>query len=170
MARAEMTADMEQVAKTAARAHEESERILAASIKDYSKILADAKQQQNSPENPLSGWEPDPIFSPIVPLPEPRWSVRMVHETTERFELVNAVPRSVAKEVRIEGDQDIRILDAGHWNDLSGEAVGPFRGSLAEKAYRMGAYFTVTWFDENNQPKEKSVNLAREVISAHIPF
>lgn len=90
--------------------------------------------------------------SPKLPLPRPRWSVYPDARDDADFNsymLKNAVPRSVAQEVRIEGDSDFKITSAGHWEDLSGQRVGEFRGTITFGGTQHGVQFRVQWYDEH---------------------
>ncbi|WP_404311200.1 hypothetical protein LG314_07615 [Agrococcus terreus] len=70
----------------------------------------------------------------------------------------NLVPRSIAREVRIESDDDLTITDAGHWSELSpsgtSPAEGTFTGRLTEQGRHEGVNFTITWFDEVGNRRE----------------
>jgi hypothetical protein len=88
-----------------------------------------------------------------LPLPDPRWTVYespKADSDFNTFTLRNAVPRSVAREVRIETDEDFKVTDAGHWADLSGEANGEFRGNMTINGRANGVRFQIVWYDEND--------------------
>lgn len=99
--------------------------------------------------------DPDPVVNMAVaqlPLPRPRWSVfPSPHNDADfgAYMLRNAVPRSVAREVRLEGDADFAVTDAGHWEDLSGPSSGDFRGNITLTGTRLGVTFRIAWYDED---------------------
>ena len=86
----------------------------------------------------------------VIPLPRPRWSVAEADKPGDgrNYILRNSVPRSVAKEVHLDSDSDFEIEDAGHWEELSGESIGSFRGSLLPSGWMNGVVFTISWYDE----------------------
>lgn len=64
-------------------------------------------------------------------MPESGWMV--APENTDEddvYVLRNSVPRSVAREVRLDADPDFKIVDAGHWQDLSGTETGGASGTF----------------------------------------
>ena len=101
---------------------------------------------------------------PSPPLPRPRWTVQMDEDTYGDFHLSNAVPRSVAREVRIEGDVDCTITSAGAWEDLSGESSGPFTARLSGEATTAGVQFTIYWYDEAGSLQDGKYFLSGEDI------
>lgn len=97
-----------------------------------------------------------------VPSPAPRWMI--APENTEEdnvFVLRNAVPRSVAREVRLEADSDLKILDAAQWKDLSGTdttgAAGTFMAVFSKQGETFGVNLYLSWYDENG--KKHGANL-----------
>lgn len=98
-----------------------------------------------------------------LPLPSPRWSVYADNSGDHQdWILRNSVPRSVAREVRIESDGDLHIIDAGHWADLSGGdegALGSFQGTLSRRGEESGVVFNITWYDESGVRKSDQVTL-----------
>lgn len=97
-----------------------------------------------------------------LPLPDPRWRV-YPDEAGDDYDWIlrNAVPRSVAKEVRLESKSGMEILDAGHWSDLSGGskgATGSFRGEMDDDGATFGVHFTLVWYDENNSRRTGAVS------------
>jgi len=92
-----------------------------------------------------------PVARTVPPLPRPRWIT--AREGDNYYSLRNAVPRSVAREVRIESDADMTILDAGVWDDLSVEGRwagrGPFTATITPSGRSYGVRLTVSWYDEN---------------------
>lgn len=112
---------------------------------EIAKLLANLKSR--NPSTP----------QPSLPLPDPRWTIKhdMFDKTEYDFILFNHVPRSFAKEVRVEGVTDmngyteVEILDAGHFEDLSGEASGAFRARFGKNARVNGASIEVTWYNEH---------------------
>jgi hypothetical protein len=94
------------------------------------------------------------LAEPVIPLPDPRWTIE--RESFNTWLLTNQVPRSVAKEVRVEGtDQNgeyagITILNAAHFEDLSGRAWGRFDAKFDQDARWNGATFLVSWYDETS--------------------
>ncbi|MFE4469631.1 hypothetical protein ACFRFH_12530 [Leifsonia sp. NPDC056824] len=111
----------------------------------------------------------DPGLAP-VPRPVPRWSVEVVRDGVNEFVLVNHVPRSGAREVRIEGDDDFTITSAGQWEDLSGEARGEFTGTFTRNAMQVGVKFFITWFDDNGLTKTAVVFVSAPEIGLAAPF
>ncbi len=108
-------------------------------------------------------WAPTTAQATQPPLPRPRWRVLRAFGSDADdfdFKLMNAVPRSVAKEVRLESDQDLVILDAGHWEDLSGPTNGSFRGRINDRGRQAGVQFTVTWWDEHGVQDTTTIYLA----------
>lgn len=93
-----------------------------------------------------------------LPRPAPRWSVERVGPT--HWALRNLVPRSIAREVRIESDSDLTIVDAGHWPDLSPAgkpaAEGLFQGHVTSSGLTFGVKFTITWYDEAGKAHQGS--------------
>lgn len=118
----------------------------------WSKALPTAPSRTT--QSPLEGDWPKPL-----PLPSPRWTIKQnsFDKTELDFILQNHVPRSVAKEVRVEaegdfnGDIDATILDAGHFEDLSGEASGEFRVGLSPRARVNGTSFEISWYNSGAQ-------------------
>jgi len=98
-----------------------------------------------------------------IPLPEPRWNIYADNTGDDQdWILRNAVPRSIAREVRIESDGDLHIIDAGHWPDLSGGdsgAMGSFQGTLTRRGSESGVVFNLTWYDEQGVRKGANVTL-----------
>ncbi len=97
-----------------------------------------------------------PKAAPELPPPDPRWTITQPDEgDREHFRITNHVLRSVAKEVRVDGEADedgyteIDILDAAHFEDLSGSRSGDFRARFSGQARQNGASFQVSWYDEN---------------------
>jgi hypothetical protein len=91
-----------------------------------------------------------------IPLPAPRWMI--APENTDEddvYVLRNSVPRSVAREVRLDADPDFKIVDAGHWQDLSGTetggASGTFKGVFTPQGITFGVKLSVKWFDEHGK-------------------
>lgn len=99
--------------------------------------------------------------SNALPRPDPRWRVYAEEDSADGsdFILMNSVPRSVAREVRIEADDDMEILDAGHWEDLSGDIIGSFRGTVTSRGWDYGVRIHIMWFDEKNERRSASVHL-----------
>jgi len=97
----------------------------------------------------LAAAEPRPL-----PLPKPRWTVYESQDEPGTYILRNAVPRSIAREVHIEGDEDFDVTDAGHWEELSGTSSGSFDGEMTHVGQISGVYFKITWFDEYGLPKD----------------
>lgn len=65
---------------------------------------------------------------PAPPLPRPRWHAGPDNVlNVDQYVIQNMVPRSVAREVRVEAVEDMEIIDAGHWEDLS--TTGPTGGT-----------------------------------------
>lgn len=93
-----------------------------------------------------------------LPRPAPRWSVERVGPT--HWALRNLVPRSIAREVRIESDSDLTIVDAGHWPDLSPAgkppAEGLFQGHVTSSGLAFGVKFTITWYNEAGKAQQGS--------------
>lgn len=93
---------------------------------------------------------------PIAPpLPRPRWHAGPDNVLDpDQYVIQNMVPRSVAREVRVESD-DMDIIDAGHWEDLS--TTGPMRGTgtfiavANERGTYNGVDLTITWYDEKGE-------------------
>lgn len=96
-----------------------------------------------------------------LPRPAPRWRVYADEDSADGtdFRLSNPVPRSTAREVRIDSDSDMAILDAGHWQDLSGESIGNFRAELTRVGWEQGVAISITWYDENNLRHDGSAYL-----------
>lgn len=97
-----------------------------------------------------------PPKPPPPPLPRPRWLIAPApSEEPNEYVLRNSVPRSVAREVRLEADPEFKILNAGHWKDLSvteGEAsVGSFVGVFTSQGNTFGVHFNVSWYDEKGE-------------------
>lgn len=93
---------------------------------------------------------------PKPPLPRPRWQAGPDNtQGPDHYVIQNTVPRSVAKEVRVEADSDMNIIDAGHWQDLSTEGptkgVGTFIAVAMERGIDQGVQLTVSWYDENGR-------------------
>ncbi|TPW78505.1 hypothetical protein [Schumannella sp. 10F1B-5-1] len=115
--------------------------------------LAEARSS-STPETPV------PPDLPPLPLPAPRWSIHEDNTGDEMdFVLRNSVARSVALEVRIEPDEDLRLASAGHWENVSGENTASFAGSLSDRGYEHGVRFFVSWYDEMHSARTEWVEL-----------
>ncbi|WP_341956140.1 hypothetical protein [Microbacterium sp. LWH13-1.2] len=98
------------------------------------------------------------------PLPLPRWMIAPAPSGKRgEYVLRNSVPRSVAKEVRLEAEAEFKIISAGHWKDLSGTeekgAVGEFVGVFTSQGETFGVRFLVGWYDEHAKYKTRSLFL-----------
>lgn len=107
-----------------------------------------------------------------IPAPLPRWSVETQsgHFTeglggTFEARLSNKVPDSTALGVRIDGVGGANVLDAGHWDNLSGVASGAFNVSLDRVGLHEGATFKVEWTDENGERQQAAVK-SRPAVTA----
>ena len=102
-----------------------------------------------------------PSVDTTLPRPDPRWRVYAEDGSADGtdFTITNSVPRSVAREVRIEPDDDMEILDAGHWEDLSGSARGSFRAAVTDQGWEYGVRTRVAWYDEKNTSRVAIVRL-----------
>jgi hypothetical protein len=96
-----------------------------------------------------------------LPRPAPRWRIYADEDEPDGldFLIANTVPRSVAREVRIEPDEDMEVLDAGHWEDLSGSAIGNFRAEVTPNGIDYGVNITITWYDDQNQQRTTAVRV-----------
>lgn len=157
--RGEMNDVAEDVVRRLKLESDDFDRSTAADRKIYADALGRAEQVHGAA-----------AIGASKPLPEPRWAVRLQPGTSDQFQLVNTVPRSVAREVRIETDTNLTIMDAGHWEDLSGIATGPFIGELSSSAYSQGVNMSVTWHDEALQRKTVKVSLTKDGIERSAPF
>jgi len=107
---------------------------------------------------------------PSLPRPDPRWGVYRNPNTNSRndFFVVNLVPRSIAKEVRLEVLRgSFHILDSGHWEDMSVPAdeknsIKPFKGFANAASLMYGIDFQISWYDENNKQHFAEVSLPEE--------
>jgi len=91
------------------------------------------------------------------PLPRPRWTIDADtgDGASDWYTIQNHVPRSVAREVRVEAGPDFEIRDAGHWEDLSvtgpTNGTGHFQAFSSERGHLSGVDVVVTWYDENGE-------------------
>jgi len=96
------------------------------------------------------------------PLPRPRWIVEADTEdgAPDWYTIQNLVPRSVAREVRVEAGPEFQILDAGHWEDLSTSGPASGRGSFQawanDWAVANGVDVVITWYDEQGNAQVES--------------
>lgn len=101
-----------------------------------------------------------PAGLPPLPLPEPRWSVYEDNTGDDSdFVLRNSVDRSVALEVRVDPDSDMRLVTGGHWPDVSGERVVRFSGIRTDRGRWWGVNIAVTWYDERHEQHHRDLNL-----------
>lgn len=101
---------------------------------------------------------------PKPPLPQPRWMIAPApSEKRGEYVLRNSVPRSVAKEVRLEAEAEFKIISAGHWKDLSGTEdkgkIGDFIGAFTSQGETFGVRFVVGWYDEHGKYKTRTLFL-----------
>jgi hypothetical protein len=138
--------------------HEANKQTLDEAVKVYAKQLMKLESQSLRPTDTQTPATP---MNPPPPLPIPRWSIYAAGEEGDGndFVLKNLMPRSVAKEVHLEGDLDFALLDAGHWESLTGIAAGEFRGELNARGWALGVRFTVEWYNEKNEHRTASVSL-----------
>lgn len=99
-----------------------------------------------------------------VPRPAPRWMVAPENTDEEDvYVLRNSVPRSVAREVRLDADPEFKIVDAGHWQDLSGTdtdgASGRFMGVFTPQGETFGVNLYIKWYDENGSQQAENLFL-----------
>jgi len=99
-----------------------------------------------------------------VPAPWPRWAIQthagnFTEGVAGRFaaSLSNKVPGSTALGVRIDGVAGGEVLDAGHWDDLSGVTTGRFDVSLDRAGLHEGSTFKVEWTDESGTRQQGAV-------------
>lgn len=135
----------------AMRAERDEQRLLNQELEGrIEKLMSDAKSK--------------PTARTVPPLPRPRWIT--AREGTNYYSIRNAVPRSVAREVRIESDADMTILDAGVWDDLSVEGRwagrGPFTATATPSGRSYGVRLTVSWYDENGTQLSEYVMVSPE--------
>jgi hypothetical protein len=131
----------------------------AVAAKEAAEAAARAKAQAPAPKRDV--WD-EVVAVPYLPPPMPRWAIWSAHlsETSRDFVLQNAVKRSVAREVRIESSTGrFRFLDGAHWEELSGEAQGKFRGEVDDMGWEYGLTFEVTWYDAQGLKHEESVTM-----------
>lgn len=138
--------------------HEANKRTLDEAVKVYAKQLI--KLEPHS-LRPADAQTPATPMNQAPPLPIPRWSIHAADEEGDGYDFVlkNLMPRSVAKEVHLEGNLDFTLLDAGHWESLSGIAEGEFRGAISARGWALGMRFTVEWYNEKNEHMTASVSL-----------
>jgi hypothetical protein len=131
-----------------------------ASVNDAERLVprrGGAEQSLSAPATP-----PQSFASAKLPLPKPRWSIDFDPEGDDDNEyfLRNAVPRSVAREVRIDSHVErFRIVDAGHFENMSGAKSATFQGQYFAAAAGHGVPFTVAWYDENGEEQRASIEL-----------
>ena len=99
------------------------------------------------------------------PLPLPRWTLTLDTTRAElSYVLNNVVPRSIAREVRIENRAECPIMDAGSWEDLSGETSGRFFGAISNRGMMLGVNFEVSWHGEINEYRTSDVWLESRLL------
>jgi len=135
---------------------------LALTVTDLTSRLEALEQKSRSLDASIWGMQAGaaPATMGAIPLPQPRWTIKqeLWDKSEYDFTLTNHVPRSVAREVRVEGVDNgryspITILGAGHFEDLSGENSGAFRARFDPDARSDGASFTISWYDEAGEQR-----------------
>ncbi|TFC06758.1 hypothetical protein [Cryobacterium mannosilyticum] len=152
--------DMANVALEAAHQYDQQKQ----DLEEAKKLYVEATNRPNVVINRVAG-SSIATGGPVIPLPDPRWTI--IHNDFDRgvenFLLTNHVPRSFAKEVRVEGETDrngyseVTILDAATFEDLSGNEYGEFLARFDEHARWSGAPFEVSWYDENGTHRAQTI-------------
>lgn len=104
--------------------------------------------------------------APAIPLPQPRWSIYLDQgDSSDGMDYVirNTVPRSVAREVRLEAEVDcFEFFDAAHWENMSGVSMEEFRGSTKPEmnwARERGFDLFIEWYDEKQKARSTTISI-----------
>lgn len=95
-------------------------------------------------------------LQPAPPLPRPRWHASPDNvPDLDQYVIQNMVPRSVAREVRVEAVEAMDIIDAGHWEDLSTNGptggTGTFIGVVNQRGRMNHVEIVISWYDEKGE-------------------
>lgn len=149
---------LQQIADQAVKENEAAREELDNLKTRYARAIADATNNARADARAEAAdrYAPQPppeAEPPSIPPPEPRWSV--THLDTDlgtglhEFAIKNSVPRSVAKEVRVEKGDLYRVTDAGHFENLSGEGEALFRAEVHDPGSTDGFVMTISWYDDD---------------------